>query len=88
MRTPHDPRSPRGPLPSRYELAIETPLRRALTSVNLRPEDKAVFDALQAFYSLRQGRALRQWEVFSLVLAEALASQEAELRAAGFRVAS
>lgn len=54
------------------ELALEESPRRAVSSVNLRREDKFVFDALQAWLSMREARPVPQWDVFTLVLAAAL----------------
>lgn len=63
----------------RYELAFEEPVRRGTASLNIRHEDKAVFDAIQLWASHRRGRALTQWEAFSLILAAALGNKEAEV---------
>lgn len=46
--------------------------RRAVTSVNLRHDDKALFDHLHTWWSLQEGRSLRQWDAFSILLAAAL----------------
>lgn len=53
-------------------LEVESPPRRAVAGLNVRHEDKAVFDALQAWWSLERGRPLSQWDAFSILLAAAL----------------
>lgn len=63
----------------RYELALEEPVRRGTASVNVRWEDKVVFDAIQAWASHRKGRYVSQWDAFSLILAAALGNQDAEV---------
>lgn len=57
---------------SRFELAFEEPPRRAPACVNVRRDDKEVFDRLAAYAAAFRGRRLFQWEVFTLVLAAAL----------------
>lgn len=54
------------------ELALDVFPQARLATVMLRREDKEVFDALQAWWHFRHGRRLTQWELFSLILAEAL----------------
>lgn len=74
-----------------YELALDVFPRARTCMVALRREDKEVFDALQAWWHFRHGRRLTQWELFSLVLAEALenpggrfaAARVVQLRRAG-----
>lgn len=66
----------------RFELAFEEPVRRGTACVNIRHEDKAVFDAIQLWASHRRARSLSQWEVFSLVLAAALGNKEEDLAGA------
>ncbi len=61
---------PDGGLP--MELALDAfPVARTQV-IALRREDKEVFDALQAWWHFRQGKRLTQWELFSLLLADAL----------------
>lgn len=60
---------------------------RQLTSVNLSRTDKAVFDALQSWWSFREGRALQQCEVFSMLM-EAALKNGGHPRIRGFRKAS
>lgn len=72
---PTDPSAP----PRDVELAVETPVVRKTATVQVRPEDKAVFDALQAWWHFRHGSRLTQWELFSLVLAAAVSNREGAL---------
>lgn len=46
--------------------------RRALTSVNVRHDEKLVFDHLHSWWRLQGGRAMSQCDAFSRVLALAL----------------
>lgn len=48
--------------------------RRALACMNLRREEKRVFDHLQSWWSLQMGQDLSQPDVVSIVLAAALRS--------------
>lgn len=57
------------------ELAVETPVVRKTATVQVRPEDKVLFDALQAWYLFTAGKRLTQWELFTLVLVDALENQ-------------
>ena len=57
------------------ELAVGTPPVRKVATLAVRYEDKEVSDALQAWYHVRFGRPVTQWELFSLVLAAALANE-------------
>lgn len=59
-----------------YELALEVPPPRRTVTIQVLPEDKEVFDALQAWHLFRRGRRLTQWEVFTLLLADGLANAE------------
>lgn len=68
----------------RFELVAEAPVRRATACVNVRWEDKEVFDAVRAWLSYRRGRVVSQWDVFSFVLATALENDSSELARAGF----
>ena len=52
---------------------------RALTSLNLRRREKAVFDHLHSWWSLRRGQPLSQADAFSILLALALENEKAEL---------
>jgi hypothetical protein len=63
----------------RYELALEAPVRRGTASINVRWEDKVVFDAIQAWASHRKGRYVSQWDAFSLLLGAALENEASEL---------
>lgn len=53
--------------------------RRAVTSVNLRYEDKVRFDLLQAYWSHVRGRPIKQWDAFSLLLAAAVQNPHADV---------
>ncbi|HVM44374.1 MAG TPA: hypothetical protein VM582_00460, partial [Candidatus Thermoplasmatota archaeon] len=57
--------------PGSLELAVEGPVVRKTATVQIRPEDKEVFDALQAWWFLRHGRRVTQWELFTELLAAA-----------------
>ena len=56
---------------------------RRTSSVEVRREDKELFDALQAWWLLRHGERLTQWELFTVLLVEALEGEGGRLR--GFR---
>lgn len=57
-------------------LDVDVSPRRAVASVNVRRDDKAVFDALHAWWSVERRRPLTQWEAFSVLLAVALENPE------------
>lgn len=74
--------------PSRTRASARAPLaprrldglpRRAVTSVNVRHDDKALFDHLHTFWSWRRGRPLRQWDAFRLVLELAVENPRAQV---------
>lgn len=67
----------------RPDLVFDSNPSRALTSVNVRRDDKDVFDILQAYWTIRKGRALTQWETFTVVLAESLDRHGPELQSLG-----
>jgi hypothetical protein len=50
-----------------------------VTSLNLRFEEKELFDVLHSWWALRSGRSLKQWDAFSILLAYALANPVADL---------
>jgi len=75
------PRDLASPLPP-VELAFETPVVQKTSTVQVRPEDKLVFDALQAWWHFRHGKRMTQWELFSVVLACAVANREGALHPA------
>jgi hypothetical protein len=56
---------------------------RHLTAINVQRTDKAVFDALQSWWSFREGRSLQQCEVFAILLEGAL-RHSADPRLKGF----
>jgi hypothetical protein len=62
-----------------YELVPEERPQRGLACVNVGREDKEVFDLLQWWWSMREGRALSQWEVASRLLALGLSHPAADL---------
>jgi hypothetical protein len=67
-----------------HELALEkAPLPRFGT-VNVRPEDKAVFDAMQQLMSFHRGRSITQWELFTILLADAMTNRKGVLAETGF----
>lgn len=53
--------------------------RRSVTSVNLRHEEKADFDVLQAHWARRLGRPLKQWDAFSVLMSYALSNPAADV---------
>lgn len=67
------------------ELAVDSSPSRALTSVNVRRDDKVVFELLVAFYSLQLGRPVRHWEAFTMLVADVVEARDEELRRAGLR---
>lgn len=69
----HDPRP--------VELVPDGPVLPPVASLKVRRDDKEVFDQLKAWWSLRRGRDLSQWEAFTLLLAAALESEEARVPA-------
>lgn len=58
---------------------IDSRPRRALTSLNLRRREKAVFDHLHSWWSLRRGQPVSQADAFSILLTLALQNEEADL---------
>lgn len=53
--------------------------RRAVTSINVRHEDKAVFDHLHSWLVLRERQPLSQWDAFSVVLRAALGNPKLDV---------
>lgn len=72
---PRDPAAPQLPV----ELALETPVVQKTATLQVRPEDKAVFDALQAWWHFRMGKRLTQWELFTIVIAAAVSNEKGAL---------
>lgn len=66
----------------RFELAFEAPVRRGTSCVNVRWEDKAVFDAVRAWLSWRRGEVVPQWDVFTYLLSVALQNEQDPLHRA------
>ena len=60
----------------RHELAIHEAPERRFVNISVTREDKEAFDAVQAWYSFRAGRRVPHWELFNLVLADALDRQD------------
>jgi hypothetical protein len=73
------PSIPGHPVVRDVELAPDLPLRSPFGSLKVRRDDKEVFDQLKAWWSLRRGRDISQWEAFTLLLAAALEHEEARL---------
>jgi hypothetical protein len=67
-----------------YELLFEAPPPPRLATINVRLEDKAVFDAMQGLINFHKGRRVSQWELFTIVLADAIASPEGAAAQTGF----
>jgi len=59
-------------------------MSRAFACINVRPEDKVVLDALQGLLSFHKGRKLSQWDVFTVLLADALTNREGVVAQTGF----
>lgn len=68
--------------PDAFELVPHQRARRGLATVNVAYEDKEVFDAIHMWLSHLRGRTLAQWDVFSYLLAEALANKDSALHGA------
>lgn len=60
-------------------LRLDGEPRRPVSSVNLRFEDKRVFDLLHSWWVMRGGSGLSQPEAFAILLRLALANPEADL---------
>lgn len=60
-------------------LRLDGQPRRAVTSLNLRFEDKRIFDHLHSWWSMREGSTLTQPEAFAILLRLALGNPAAEL---------
>lgn len=41
---------------------------RVLSSLNVRRDEKALFDAYQMWLSYREGRSIQQWEAFAFLM--------------------
>ncbi|GEM_PF-3887645 len=67
-----------------HALIMETPLPPRLASINVRPEDKAVFDAMQGLVTFHRGRPVTHWELFTMILADAMTNQDGVLAETGF----
>lgn len=65
--------------PPSVELVRDGPVVRKVTAVGVRYDDKVVFDALQAWWLIHRGERLAQWDLFSVVLSEALANRGGRL---------
>lgn len=52
------------------------PPERRFVSVGVTREDKEALDAVQAWYSFRMGRRVPHWELFNLLLAEAVQNEK------------
>lgn len=63
----------------RHGARVDGDPRRAVTSLNLRHEEKADFDLLQAHWGRRFGRPLKQWDAFSLLLSYAVSNPLADV---------
>ena len=72
---------PRFPFPrAGVELAPDVKPPSPVVTIAMLREDKAVFDAAQAWLSARAGRRVTQWEAFTVILAEALGHPDSSLR--------
>jgi hypothetical protein len=69
-----------------YELALDVPARPRTINVGFLLDDKAVFDQLQTWLSLKEGRRLTQWETMTRVLAFVL--EHPDVDALGLRESS
>lgn len=66
-------------MPPEFELVPDLPVVPHLSSLKVRRDDKVVFDQLKAWWSLREGRELSQWETFTRLIAASAASEETRL---------
>jgi hypothetical protein len=65
---------------------IRRPPDRPLASVNVQRQDQSIFDMLQSWWSLREGRSLQQCEAFTILLDVALRSEDARVKGLDLRV--
>jgi hypothetical protein len=79
LSTRSRPSLPNHPVPRDVELVPDGPVVHFLASLQVRRDDKEVFDQLKAWWSLKRGREVTQWEAFTLVLAAALEHEEARV---------
>lgn len=49
---------------------------RPLASINALRADKALFDAMQSWWSYREGRSIHQWEAFGFLMRVAIAHRD------------
>lgn len=73
---PRGARAVQRALLARPELALDLGPERQFINVCVSREDKEALDAVQAWYSYREARRVPHWELFNLLLAEALANPE------------
>lgn len=66
----------------RYELVPDLPVRRATATVNIRWDDKTVFDGIKTWLQYERGRPITQWDVFTFILAAALENEASPLHKA------
>ena len=59
-----------------FDLAVDAPMVRKVATIAVRPDDKEVFDAVQAWWHFRHKERLTQWELFTAVLAGALTNEK------------
>lgn len=69
----------RATMPSLRPRKLDGRPRRSVTSVNVRHDDKAIFDLIHAYWALRSGRRLSQWDAFRRVLELAAQHPAAEI---------
>jgi hypothetical protein len=60
-------------------LDVDVSPRRSVAGVNIRRDEKPIYDALLAWWSVERGRTLTQWEAFSILLSFALTHPELRL---------
>lgn len=71
---PRGARAVQRALLARPGLALDTDPERQFINICVSREDKEALDAIQAWYSYREARRVPHWELFNLILAEALAN--------------
>lgn len=59
----------------RHELALQEPQVRRFVNLSVSREDKEAADTVQAWYGFQVGRRVPHWELYNLVLAEALQNE-------------
>ncbi|HUR69029.1 MAG TPA: hypothetical protein VM370_07255 [Candidatus Thermoplasmatota archaeon] len=70
---------------ARAEPALEEPQIRRFVNLSITRLDKEATDTVQAWFSFREGRRVPLWELYNLILAEALENREGRFYRMGSR---